>query len=42
MSFLTRWYHPTVVRVALLAVSVAISLAAGHGIALAGDDAGGG
>ena len=38
---LLRWYNPMMVRIALLALSVAISLATGNGIVLAEDDAGG-
>lgn len=37
---LLRWYNPWLVRLAVLAVGLAIGLATGNGIALADDDTG--
>ena len=38
---LLRFYNPAFIRIALVALSIAVSLATGQQIALADDDAGG-
>lgn len=35
---LLRWYNPVVIRLALLAAAIALSVATGGGVTLAGDD----
>lgn len=41
MASLLRWYNPLVVRLGLLAFSLAVSLATGNGVVFAGDDGSG-
>lgn len=41
MHRLVQWYNPRLLRLALFAIGIAISLATGGGLALAGEEDGG-